>query len=157
MLKCAGAPTLRQTQCMKWRRTTRGKRKYKNAADLWSWAAQHTLPANKDDMEDDTLYAVPQDWPAYDETEGICLTGRKQVGWMLQVLEMGKHTRFGVKCDGKHKFHHGKWIIVTVGVHTLVFNEIHKVLVQVYHSSFMLVYVVCACMQHGCNGMQVIV
>ena len=126
-----GAPDLRQTQTMKWRKTTRKKKRYENAADLWGWAAQHILPASLDDLKDDTLYAVQQNWPAYDETEGICLTGRKQVGWLLQMVDMGVKTRYGVKCDGKHKFHHGKWIIVTAGVHSLEFNTVRKVISEI--------------------------
>ena len=114
-------------QCMKWRKTTRGKKKYENAADLWSWAAKHLLPPDLESVLHDTMYAIPQRWPEYDETEGICLTGRRNICWLLQMLQMSESTRFGVKCDGKHKFHHGKWIIVTAGVHSLEFNEIRKV------------------------------
>ena len=53
---------------------------------------------------------------AYD-TQGVCLTGQMQIEWIQMLVKMPKS--FVLHADGKHKLHHGKWILMTVGVHYL--------------------------------------
>ena len=45
--------------------------------------------------------------------------------------------RFVLHIDGKHKLHHGKWMLVSIGTHDLRFDEATK---QLSHSYRPLVY-----------------
>ena len=44
-----------------------------------------------------------------------------QVGWLLQLLDLG--VRFVWHIDGKHKLHHGKWMLIPIGTHVLARDE----------------------------------
>jgi len=39
-----------------------------------------------------------------------------QVGWLLQLARRWK-GKWILHIDGKHKLHHGKWLLVTFGTH----------------------------------------
>ena len=60
--------------------------------------------------------AVPLSGSDY-AVHGQCFTGPVQVGWMLQLL--GMPLKFVLHVDGKHKLHHGKFILITLGTHYL--------------------------------------
>lgn len=90
------------------------------------------------------LLYIPMDGIAFD-TEGVCLTGRMQIHWMSQLLQMPKG--FVLHTDGKHKLHHGEWILMSVGTHYLRWDEHHRTL----STSFApLVYIMCK--QHETIG-----
>ena len=60
-------------------------------------------------------------WIPQDEfgVEGCCLTGPKQIQWIGQLLDMPH--KFVLHADGKHKLHHGGWIMMTVGTHHITY------------------------------------
>ena len=55
---------------------------------------------------------VPMDCALYD-TEGMCFTGPQQVQWIGQLLQ--RPQQFVLHADGKHKLHHGRWVLMTLG------------------------------------------
>ena len=69
--------------------------------------------------------AVPLSGSDY-AVHGQCFTGPVQVGWMLQLL--GMPLKFVLHVDGKHKLHHGKFILITLGTHYLRYDEHHTTL-----------------------------
>jgi hypothetical protein len=60
------------------------------------------------------------------DTEGACVTGPAQIKWMGQLLNMP--LKFVLHADGKHKLHHGKWLLITLGTHYLRWDEHHLTL-----------------------------
>ena len=86
---------------------------------------------------------VPQD-PVYD-TEGACLTGGVQIQWIGQLAK--RPWTFVLHCDGKHKLHHGDWILLTCGTHILHWDEHNSTL---SHKFVPLMYLLCK--QHESNG-----
>jgi hypothetical protein len=62
---------------------------------------------------------VPMDCARYD-TEGMCFTGPMQVHWIGQLLQ--RPQRFVLHADGKHKLHHGRWVLMTLGTHYLRYD-----------------------------------
>ena len=61
-----------------------------------------------------------------------------QVGWILQLVAASR--RWVLHVDGKHKLHHGKWMLVTFGTHTLRHSWSQK---KLTHSFRPLVYMFC--------------
>ena len=88
-----------------------------NFLDLLRWAKEHALPSKPDDMTPFETYAVPMDWTQYIGVEAVALTCHVQVGWIKCLVD--NPGVFVLHVDGKHKLHHGKWILVTVGTHVL--------------------------------------
>ena len=64
--------------------------------------------------------------PLVYDTEGACVTGPAQIKWMGQLLNMP--LKFVLHADGKHKLHHGKWLLITLGTHYLRWDEHHRTL-----------------------------
>lgn len=62
---------------------------------------------------------VPMDCAKYD-TEGMCFTGPMQVQWIGQLLQ--RPHQFVLHADGKHKLHHGRWVLMTLGTHYLRYD-----------------------------------
>jgi hypothetical protein len=62
---------------------------------------------------------VPMDCARYD-TEGMCFTGPMQVQWIGQLLQ--RPQQFVLHADGKHKLHHGRWVLMTLGTHYLRYD-----------------------------------
>ena len=89
------------------------------------------------------VYYIPLD-DVY-HVEGACLTGKQQVRWMQQLIEMP--GRFVLHADGKHKLHHGDWILITVGTHHLRWDAHHNTLSTQFVP---LVYLMCK--QHESDG-----
>lgn len=95
--------------------------------ELRQWASKNYLPTDVhevDKLKHGKMYVIPMAWSDYRETEGLLLVSRKGVSWLLQILRSG--LRFALHVDGKHKLHHGKWILVNVGVHSLEADTTHK-------------------------------
>ena len=61
--------------------------------------------------------------PLVYDTEGACLTGPAQIGWMGQLVNMP--LKFVLHADGKHKLHHGGWLLITLGTHFLRWDTHH--------------------------------
>ena len=62
---------------------------------------------------------VPMDCALYD-TEGMCFTDPMQVQWIGQLLQ--RPHQFVLHADGKHKLHHGRWVLMTLGTHYLRYD-----------------------------------
>lgn len=100
-----------------------------------------SLPFNK-------FIYIPFDNAAFN-VEGVLLTGRQQVAWLGQLMH--EPQGFVLHADGKHKLHHGEWILMTLGTHYLRWegaNKKHSNLLT--HSFVPLVYLFCK--QHESDG-----
>lgn len=86
---------------------------------------------------------IPQD--AIYETEGAAFTGKMQVQWMKQLMDMP--NQFVLHCDGKYKLHHGQWILITAGTHMLRWDQHNGTLCTTFVP---LVYLMCK--QHESIG-----
>jgi len=64
-----------------------------------------------------TLWSIPLQPEEYPETDAICLTGHTQIMWLLQLLQSKVNVVLHI--DGKHKLHHGGWMMVSIGTHDL--------------------------------------
>ena len=103
---------------------------YPEAHELESWTKQ--------------LMFIPMDLKKYG-VEGACFTGKMQINWIGQILD--RPHQFALHSDGKHKLHHGKWIMQTVGTHYLKWDNDRKCM----STSFVpLIYMFCA--QHESCG-----
>ena len=87
----------------------------KHIGDLREWAEDHYLPDALDELEPFTTYAVPYDYDVYAGVEAIILTTMHQILWIRQLAQMP--GKFVLHIDGKHKLHHGGWLLITVGTH----------------------------------------
>lgn len=88
--------------------------------DLRHWAAQHELPPHVHTVEElvrGTMYVVPLDWTKYPKTDGVVLVCQMGLSWLIQMIAAG--IKYALHVDGKHKIHHGKWILLNTGVHSL--------------------------------------
>ena len=68
-----------------------------------------------------TTFCVPINGAQY-SVEGCCFVSKQAIQWMGQLLEKYE-GRYTLHVDGKHKLHHGKWVLTTLGVHTLRDNS----------------------------------
>ena len=89
---------------------------------LRQWALSHELPMTMteealDNLSIRKLYTIPIDYDEYPRTDAIVLTGPVQLRWVAQLVL--SPVRYVLHIDGKHKLHHGKWMMVSIGVHDL--------------------------------------
>ena len=77
--------------------------------------------------------------------DGVLLTGRMQIYWLGQLMSMPRG--FVLHADGKHKLHHGSWILMTLGTHMLRWDPHHLTLSTTFVP---LVYLMCK--QHESDG-----
>ena len=114
---------------------------------MMKWAMGHPLPENLDELigpegvlhgvtRDKKLYAIPVPYEKYPETDAICLTGLTELGWIFQLVN--STVRYSLHIDGKHKLHHGKWMLVTIGCHDLALDKDDRN--EIVHSYRPLVY-----------------
>ena len=108
---------------------------------LLRWAKVHALPSKPDDMTPFKTYAVPMDWTQYIGVEAVALTSHVQVGWIKCLVD--NPGVFVLHVDGKHKLHHGKGVLVTVGTHVLKMSEKTGRKQGITHSFRPLVYMFC--------------
>ena len=80
-------------------------------------AAGSVDPLLGDHMVTDNVFWVPQDAGCY-EVEGACFVSRTSIGWIVQLAQNDAGKWVG-HVDGKYKLHHGGWILLTFGCHTL--------------------------------------
>jgi hypothetical protein len=59
---------------------------------------------------------VPQQPAAYG-MHGACFTGTMQIKWIGQLVNIP--GAFSIHADGTYKYHHGGWILITLGTHHL--------------------------------------
>ena len=72
--------------------------------------AQPAVGSSLAQLKLNRVVAVPQD-NVY-ATTGVCLTGPMQIKWMEQLTL--HNFSFILHGDGKHKLHHGEWILDTM-------------------------------------------
>ena len=63
-----------------------------------------------------SYFYIPQNAASF-SVDGACFTGPKQINWMRQLVE--RQDQFVLHMDGKHKLHHGTWVLITLGTHCL--------------------------------------
>ena len=71
-------------------------------------------------------YVIPQDYTKYPDTLGVVFTQAKAIEWIRQLIQVVK-VHYCLHVDGKHKIHYGKWIVVTIGVHVVEWDDKNKV------------------------------
>ena len=104
----------------RWRKTETKGAVMSNVRELQNWAKEKSWPEEADkleDLQDDVMYVVPLDWSKYPSTEGVVLVCKKGISWMLQMISSGMN--YALHIDGKHKVHHGKWILLNAGIHSI--------------------------------------
>ena len=79
------------------------------------------------------------------DVEGLCFTGPGQVQWMKQLMELD--NRWVLHGDGKHKLHHGCWILITLGTHHLRWDP-HNLTLSVQFVPLIYLF----CKQHESDG-----
>ena len=85
------------------------------------------------------MLAIPLEAKDF-SVSGECFTGTQQIKWIGQLGKIP--FQFVLHIDRKYKLHHGKWILITIGVHILRWDVHHCRLV----TSFVpldLVYLFC--------------
>ena len=102
-------------------------------SEMQEWASKHELPTTLDEVEPFVTYAVPFDAEKFNDVEAVVLTMHVQINWIGILV----HLEFYYCChiDGKHKLHHGDWMLITFGTHS-----IHQVGKQIRHTFRPLIY-----------------
>ncbi len=105
--------------------TKAAKAALKTKADLVNFTSTHGLPESPALMDPGIMYTVDlaELHDDYDCT-GLTLICLKNVNWIKQLVEMP--LQWQLHGDGKHKLHHGKWILVTFGTHCLSWDDKSK-------------------------------
>ena len=101
---------------------------FRSKADLANFIRSHSLPEQVDELQDGKLYAVDalvDMWDMFPETMAACLIGKTNIGWIEQLLKLVHE--WALHGDGKHKLHHGRWVLVTFGTHCLKWDRDDKV------------------------------
>ena len=114
--------------------------------DLRYWAEDHYLPDSLDELEPFTTYAVPYDYDAFKDVEALILTTLHQIQWIGQLAKMP--GLFVLHIDGKHKLHHGGWLLITVGTHAMDYHRkktalAHAIAHGIVHGYRPAVYMFC--------------
>lgn len=102
------------------------------------------LAAQAGSASDKGMMYVPMDNLAFG-VDGALFTGRVQMHWLQQLMKM--RNGFVLHADGKHKLHHGKWILMTLGTHHLRWDEQNGTL-----STQFVPLVYLFCLQHESDG-----
>lgn len=72
--------------------------------------------------------------------DGACFSGPVQIRWVQQLSR--RPGQFTLHMDGKYKLHHGLWILISLGTHTL--KAVGKMKVSRLSTTFVpLVYLFC--------------
>jgi len=88
--------------------------------DLKRYAEEHRLPSELSELRHDKVYAVPLSTADQPDAPAVALTGKTQIGWILQLV----HTRrWALHCDGKHKLSNDKWLLTTYCSHEVRQNK----------------------------------
>ena len=111
-------------------RLLRVQDKLESFADILNWAEGLRLPDDLQHLEEKKMYVVPLEYTRSD-VEGIVLTGGRHVYWIKQLVENAHKFAFVVHLDGKHKLHMGKWMLLTLGTHSLEISNDDNVCIVV--------------------------
>ena len=119
-----GVATLKQVQnwVRKKRSTLAGHDKIEDVRGLMTWAVGKQIPDiafKPEDLLEDTTYVVPQHTPDCD-IEGVCITCRAEIEWLIQIVRSG--AKWVLHIDGKHKLHHGGFLFITYGTHSMNYD-----------------------------------
>ena len=104
-----------------------------NMLDLNTITSAMTLPSSVDNLfaggsnglstVNSTMFYIPQDGLVTYGVNGACLTGATQIKWIGQLAKL--EDKFTLHADGKHKLHHGGWLLITLGTHHLRYVHLH--------------------------------
>ena len=108
----------------------------KHYSELQKWARDHELPQTMEEIKPFTTYAVPFDCNQFKSVEAIVLTMHVQINWIGILLGLG--FNFCLHMDGKYKLHHGDWMLITFGTHSIHLAKKDK---RIHHTFRPLVYV----------------
>ena len=86
-------------------------------SELQKWALAHKLPETKDEIMPFELYAVPFDGTEFKDVEAVVLTMHVQINWIGILVHLEFYWCLHI--DGKYKLHHGDWMLVTYGTHSI--------------------------------------
>ena len=95
--------------------------------DVLNWSMKHQLPSSMEQMDPLEAYVVPLNYLDYEDTQGIVFTAKRQVGWIKQLVDGSVTVYYQLHIDGKHKLHCGKWMLLTLGTHSLEYDLTRKV------------------------------
>ena len=90
------------------------------------------------------LLYIPMDNLAF-AVEGALFTGRMQMAWLSQLMDMP--SKFVLHTDGKHKLHHGGWVLMTLGTHHLRWDQ-HNATLSTQFVPLLYLF----CKQHESDG-----
>ena len=102
-------------------------------SEMQQWASKHELPATLDEVEPFVVYAVPFDADKFNDVEAVVLTMHVQINWIGILVKLEFY--YCLHIDGKYKLHHGDWMLVTFGTHS-----IHQVGKKIRHTFRPLIY-----------------
>jgi hypothetical protein len=94
---------------------------------------EHPVPATHAEMNYTDLYAVDGMSKIWDQFPDVCamaMVSKVSCGWMNQLINL--KFSWALHGDGKHKLHHGRWVLLTFGTHCLNWDVDAKV----YRHSF---------------------
>eukprot|EP00873_Tetraselmis_striata_P044141 jgi/Tetstr1/464405/TSEL_009198.t1 len=102
-------------------RAEKGPRAYESIADLRDWARRNEMPplhsADSDAaLEDDKLVVLQ----FCDEAKGVVFT-TMGLFRTLRLAETG-NLPLCLVTDGTHKIHYGKWVLLTLGTHSIEYD-----------------------------------
>jgi hypothetical protein len=97
------------------------------------------------DFWNSSYFYIPQNAATY-SVDGACFTGPKQIRWMEQLLD--RPNQFVLHMDGKHKLHHGSWVLITLGTHCLRVEG--ETVIELSTTFIPLVYLFC--LNHESTG-----
>ena len=116
--------------------------------ELNQWCADHAAPETMDLWHTAKMYVLPKD--SLDrEVEGIVVASKEMLGsiheaWttMQQAgfiptefnedTDVLKEVRFSLSVDGMHKLHHGRWVLLPIGMYTIRWDTKRKKWVTSY-------------------------
>ena len=156
LLVCTGAPSLYQTQkYVKRLKVLAGGHPVQNVLEFKQLCIPLLMPPNASDLvfaadggvittTPSRMFVIPLQASDF-SVSGECFTGPQQIKWIGQLGKIP--FKFVLHIDGKYKLHHGKWILITIGVHVLRWDAHHSRLV----TSFVpLIYLFCK--EHESQG-----
>lgn len=122
----AGTPSMKQCNNFKYRARLKDSKlkRITSIIELHNWAHDNKFPCavtSLDALPHAKMYAIPLNWEAYPNTEAVLLACKSGISWLIQMMESS--LNYALHADGKHKVHHGKWILTSVGIHSLEHDE----------------------------------
>jgi hypothetical protein len=130
--------------------------------ELSRFVEEHRLPPHASALRNDRIYTVPLAPTDQPDEPAIALTGKTQVGWILQLVNT---RRYAIHCDGKHKLHDGKWLLISFCTHVVrqrTNSDCKSNATGIVHSLRPLIYVFCkghedvGSVLFGCKAMELV-